>query len=292
MKNGSCTIDCHAHVGRFEGYDLSEGTLVSELESGQIDLALVSNIDGATVPGKTRGLPQAEANRRVAEVVRRHPHRLRALAWGRPDGGLPPSQVRTELGDLSGLELPPGDAEPWTRRLFVGLKLHPEMNQYPADAPEVDPFMEAADEAGWPVVIHCDGKVEMASAPRIHRLARRHPRVPVILYHTGFGGPHEAAMDAAASAVATGDARLYLETAQLPPDAFLKAVERVGPQRVLFGTDATYYGVGHYRRHASLLAAIRSLGSRSARAILHDNAKELFGLGAEGPDTSRHLESP
>ncbi|TVP77585.1 MAG: hypothetical protein EA352_03345 [Gemmatimonadales bacterium] len=286
VDTGFRTIDCHAHVGRFEGYDLSESTLLSELEEGGIALALASNIDGATVPGKTRGLPMDAANRAMAAVVRRNPARLRALAWGRPDAGLSPDGVRSHLQGLSDLRLNEVDTGGWTPRVFTGLKLHPEMNQYPADAFEVDPFLQASEAFGWPVVVHSDGKDDRASPERIHAMARRHPRVPVVLYHTGFGGPHEPAVRAAERAAASGDANLFLETAQLPPAAFLRAVERVGPRRVLFGTDATYYGAGHYRTYAPLVEAIRSLGEVPARAILHDNAFRLFGLeGTSNPES-------
>lgn len=293
MKLPIPAIDCHAHIGHFEGYDLSESTLVSELEEASIDLALVSNIDGATVSGKTRGLNEAAANAETAAVVARHPERLRGLVWGRPDGGLAHVDVLARMTERAALTMQDmvtpsvgssigtsaeGSVSRWTSRLFVGMKLHPEMNQYPADASEVDVWMEAARHAGWPVVVHSDGQVDEASPERIHALARRHPDVPVVLYHTGFQGPHELAIEAAASALETGDATLWLETAQLPPEAALLAVERVGSGRVLFGTDATFYGRGHYRRYEPLMEAILTLDPGAARAILRENALTLFGL--------------
>lgn len=271
------TIDCHAHVGHFEGYDLSEETLLSELHRGDVALALVSNVDGAAVPGKTLGLDEVQTNRATTEAVRRHPDRLRGLLWARP-----------EIGSAEALEpflrerLPRGEAEPWTERVFVGVKLHPEMNGFAADDPRVDPYLALAGRHRMPVVFHCDGQVEEASAERIYRLARRHPGVPVVLYHMGFGGPHDASLDAAREARERRDARLYLDTAQVPVEVVLDALERVGPDRILFGTDATYYGRGHYERYRALRAALAGmLEPAELCAILSRNARTLFRLTHE-----------
>ena len=284
------TIDVHAHIGSFAGYDLSEPTLLAEVAEAGVALALVSNIDGAAVPGKTRDLPEAEANRATERFVGSYPDRFRGLLWGRPDRG-----DASELEPFTKLRLPAEEARAkeaarakeeaagkglrWTRRVFVGLKLHPEMNAVPADAPAFDPYLRFAARHGFPVVAHCDGQVDLASAPRLLALARRHPTVPVVLYHTGFQGPHEPAMAAAEAALADGSANLWLETAQLPPEVALEAVERVGAGRVLFGTDATFHGRGHYARYRPLLEALaRELGEEDRARILNGNARTLFRL--------------
>lgn len=292
-------IDCHAHVGSFRGYDLRVSTLLSNLKRHRVALALVSNIDGAALPDRTRNLGEGEANRRTAEVVLRHPAMLRGLLWARPPDGaaerLEPflrETLKEEDGTAASGVAPGkrsgGNAPGWTRRIFVGLKLHPEMNGFPADAPEVDPYLELCRRAGLPVVVHCDGAVEEASAERIHRLARRHPEVSVVLYHMGFGGPHEPAIRAAEEAARTGDARLYLETAQADPDAVVSAVERVGAGRVLFGTDATYYGSAHYERYEPLVGRLEaSLEPEPLARIFRSNTLALFGLEpGGGKDTS------
>lgn len=285
------TIDIHAHIGSFAGYDLSEATLLSEVAAQGVDLALVSNIDGAAVPGKTRDLPEEVANAATVRFVRSYPDRFRGLLWGRPDRG-----DATALEPFTLLRIPESPARPahpsppgaggarWTSRLFVGLKLHPEMNRVPADDPALDPYLALADRHRLPVVVHCDGSVEEASAPRFLALGRRHPRVPIVLYHTGFGGPHEPAMEVVEEALADGSADLWLETSQLPPAVALEAVERVGAERVLFGTDATFFGAGHYARYGPLLEALESgLPEEAVARILHGNALDLFRLRPESP---------
>lgn len=277
LFRGVSVVDCHAHLGRFEGYDLSPETLLSELEGAGVDLALVSNIDGASVPGKTANLSQEEANARTAELVRAHPGRLRGLLWARPD-----------REDPGGLERFLGEtvvSRRWTRRLFVGVKLHPEMNQCPADDPRVDPFLELAKEAGLPVVVHSDGRVDEASPERIAALGRRHPDVGVVLYHMAFHGPHERAIRVVERSVVDGEGRLYLETSQADPGAVVEAVRRVGARRVLFGSDAPYYGKGHYGRYRPQIDALGgAVDADGRRRILYQNSLELFGLEPEPPE--------
>ncbi len=277
MPSSPLIIDCHAHIGEFRGYDLSEETLLEEIDREGVSLALVSNIDGATVSGKTRGLDEGAANRATAHAVRRHPDRLRGLLWGRPGQGSPEALERFVTESLAADE-----AGRWTRRVFTGLKLHPEMNQFEADAPEVDGYMRFARRHRFPVVIHCDAGVDEASPERIIALAARHPEVPVVLYHMGFGGPHEQTIERTASALEAGEAELYLETAQASVEAVLEALRRVGPRRVLFGTDATYYGKGHYARYHALLAALEgTLSPEELTRVLALNSIQLFALERE-----------
>jgi predicted TIM-barrel fold metal-dependent hydrolase len=282
-------IDIHAHIGSFDGYDLSEPTLLAEVAEAGVELVLVSNIDGAAVPGKTRNLSETEANRATVRFVRSYPGTFRGLLWGRPDRGdasdlEPFASLRVDSSaSATGADPAAPGARPWTRRLFVGLKLHPEMNAVFADAPAMDPYLRFAARHGYPVVAHCDGQVDEASAPRLLALARRHPDVPVVLYHTGFQGPHEPAIAAAEAALGLAGegppANLWLETAQLPPAAALEAVERVGAGRVLFGTDATFYGRGHYARYRPLLDALeKALSPADLARVTHENARALFRL--------------
>lgn len=264
-------IDCHAHIGSFRGYDLREETLLDNLDRHGIALALVSNIDGASLDDRAANHSEEEANRIAAEAVRRHADRLRGLLWVRPPDG----DVAV-LEPFLGERLAGGR---WTPRLFVGLKLHPEMNGFAADAPEVDPYLRLGAAHRLPVVVHCDGALDAAAPGRIYSLARRHPEVDVVLYHMGFGGPHGPSIDVAERARERGDARLYLETAQADPDAVVEAVERAGADRVLFGSDATYYGAHHYEEYGKMIDRMeRALAPTELAAVLYGNSRRLFRL--------------
>jgi predicted TIM-barrel fold metal-dependent hydrolase len=250
-------VDVHAHIGTFEGYDLSLETLLDNMTRHGIRLALISNIDGAAVPGMTKDLGEVAANQATREAVASHPN-LRGLAWARPgDAGSSPDNLRPFL----------------EKDHFVGVKLHPEMNHFAADAKAVDGYLALCEEFHVPAVFHC-----LAAEP-IARAARRHPKVPVVLYHSGFFSDHEEAIRTVEASQKAHDADLYLETAQVEADKALEMVKRVGPERVLFGTDATYYGREHYRHYTELVKLLSAkLSAADFRLVMSGNAERLFRL--------------
>ena len=262
-------VDAHGHVGDFEGFDLDLEHLLKNAERYGVEKVLVSNVDGAELE-ETANLDEVETNRRALEIIEQHPELLRGIVWTRPTDGSAEAVVPFLAKRLANGE-----------RAFVGLKIHPEMNDFPADDPRVDPYFELAAERGVPVVYHC-GKPGTNSAPsKILGAARRHPDVPVILYHMGFKGPHEPAIDAVRAAVVREEADLYLGTAQADPAAVVRAVTELGADRVVFGTDAVYYGAEHYEHYEPMIEALdEALSKEDLALVLGGNARRLFGLGS------------
>jgi len=259
------TIDIHAHIGSFAGFDLSTETLLANLKQYNIQLALISNIDGAQLPGTTRNLDEKTANQITLETVRKYPDVLRGLAWARPT-------------DPNGS---PANLEPFLHdQQFVGIKLHPEMNQFAADDSLVDGYLSLCAKYNVPAVFHSGATGSNSDPKKIYRAAARHPTVPVILYHMGFKGPHEQAIAVVKESLQKRNAQLYLETAQADPQAVLRAVKELGAERVLFGTDATYYGKDHYARYIPLMELLRrELSDDEFIKVMCGNAIRLFKLG-------------
>jgi hypothetical protein len=255
-------IDVHAHIGSFRGYDLRTATLLDNLTRHAIRVALISNIDGAALPGTTQNLDETTANNITLATVRAYPGLLLGLAWARPlDGN--PQNLEAFLRDHG----------------FVGVKLHPEMNHFPADDERVDKYLELCERYEVPAVFHCDRPGSNASPERIYAVARRHPSVPIILYHMSFGGEHEAAINVVKEALQKGDANLFLETAQADPAAAVRAVRELGSRRVVFGSDATYYGASHYENYIALVDALhRELSADDFANVMHRNAEKLFKI--------------
>ncbi len=255
-------IDVHAHIGSFRGYDLRTETLLNNLTRHSIRVALISNIDGAALPGTTQNLDETTANNATLATVQAHPGLLLGLAWARPVDGNP-QNLEAFLRDHG----------------FVGVKLHPEMNHFPADDERVDKYLELCDRYEAPAVFHCDRPGSNAAPDRIYAVARRHPSVPIILYHMSFGGEHDAAINVVKEALQKGDANLYLETAQADPAAAVRAVRELGSRRVLFGSDATYYGANHYENYVALIDALhRELSADDFANVMHRNAEKLFKI--------------
>lgn len=258
-------IDVHGHIGSYKGYDLDTATLLSNIARYGVRLVLVSNIDGADLPGTTRNLDETAANQATVEIVRQHKDKLRGLIWTRPEDGAP-AKIEPFLKN---------DKE----RIFVGMKIHPEMNHFPADDARVDGYLQLCAKYQLPAVFH-SGKRDTDSDPaKIYAAARRHPRVPIILYHMGFGRDHAHAIAVAKAALTKKDAQLYVETAQAEPEAVLNAIKQLGAERVLFGTDATYYGKEHYARYEKLIGLLKeNLSAKDYAKVMRGNAERLFKL--------------
>lgn len=180
----------------------------------------------------------------------------------------------------------------------VGLKLHPSEDGYAADDHRLDPYLELASEAAVPVAVH--------SAPGpsdpdlIRRLAERFPEVRFLLYHTYMGLP-EGRFRALAHARELGN--LYVETSWCSSEFTLAAVEALGSDRVVFGSDASVDGARHYDQHPpnlelhetykeAMLRVLQHLGTEAGRAVLGDNARRLFRLPGRAPETLRERRDP
>lgn len=263
-------IDIHGHIGSFKGYDLNTATLLENIDRFGLQLVLVSNIDGANLPGTTQNLDEVAANAETAALVRKYPNKLRGLVWTRPNDGKP-EKIEPFLKETIHAKK--------KHRIFVGMKLHPMMNQFPADTSIVDGYLALCEKYNIPAVFHSDKPGTNAAPEKISAVARRHPRVPIILYHMTFFGPHESAISVVKESLRKKDARLYLETAQAKTEDVLKAIRELGSERVLFGTDATYFGKQHYEKYEQLVDRLRrELSPADFANVMHKNAERLFPL--------------
>jgi Amidohydrolase/Starch/carbohydrate-binding module (family 53) len=206
---------------------------------------------------------------RALDRVDRDAARIFPLIWTRP-GSIELDEVGARL-----------------RAGAVGLKLHPTVDGYPADDRALDRYVAVAEDAGCPVA--CHSAPGEADPDHIRRLAERFPTVPIIMYHT-YLGPDEGRRRAAAHVLEQPN--LYLETSWCRSDIVMRLVREVGPDHVLFGSDASIDGPAHYCRHPpnvegretyndGLLALVGELGPRAARAVMGDNARRLFRLNGK-----------
>jgi hypothetical protein len=191
---------------------------------------------------------------------------LHPLVWVRP-GLTPVEEVAARLADG-----------------FAGLKFHPTVDGYRADDGRLDAYLDVAASADRPVAFHsAPGDAD----PRyISRLAERHPDVPVILYHT-YLGPPDGRRRAVGHALRLPN--LYVETSWCRWRAVARFVDQLGPERVLFGSDASIDGPHHYRRQPpnvegretyndGLLNLVTALGPDASQAVMGGNARRIFGL--------------
>ena len=115
---------------------------------------------------------------------------------------------------------------------FKGLKLMPTVYGYPIESPVVDPVMRKAAALGIPVTIHSGGIHCMPS--EIALLAARHPDVPIIMDHMGYRYYVDQAI---AAAKVLPNVYLGTATANSEPGSVRQAMQAIGPERVVYGSN-------------------------------------------------------
>jgi predicted TIM-barrel fold metal-dependent hydrolase len=180
-----------------------------------------------------------------------------------------------------------------------GVALFPAMHKYRLDDDRVDAVFRAAQDHRAAVFVHCGvltvgvrKKLGLASPFDLRLgdplslsvLASRHPRVPVIIPHCGAGFLREALM------AADQCPNVHLDTSSsnswmkyhpgLTLEAvFRQAVQVAGADRLLFGTDSSFFPRGWQRPiHETQVRAMEQAGiDDQARAqILAGNFERLF----------------
>ncbi len=268
--NSLQAIDIHAHIGSFKGFEMGRQALIANVKRYGIRMALVSNVDGAELPGITANTGQQKANEETEKLVLSDPQHFRGLIW------VTPHTAKLELAKhFIDLRLKDDADKP----VFVGMKFHPEFDHYWADDSTLDPYLDLCEENGLVAVFHCGAPGSKSEPERIYKSAKRHPKVPVVLYHMGFNSDHLDAISTVAQAIKNKDADLYVDTAQCSTTAVVAAVKRLGANRVLFGTDATYYGGEHYHHYEEMIDKLRDvLSPHDFALVMRDNAIRLFHL--------------
>jgi predicted TIM-barrel fold metal-dependent hydrolase len=219
----------------------------------------------------------------VGIAVRRHPERCIAFCMVNPLADGAPARVTQAATEMS----------------IRGLCLFPAMHRYSLLDERVAAVVQAAAAGNCAVFVHCGvlsiGARRNLGLPSrfearfgqpldVQALAANWPRVPFIIPHFGAGFFREALI------AADMCPNVYLDTSssnswiKYTPgltlaDVFQHAVQVLGPERLLFGTDSSFFPRGWQR---SILDTQRStldelrLDARDVEAILGDNLHRLF----------------
>ena len=235
-------LDCHNHIGYRIGAHFSAEEIIEWMDKAEVDMAVV--------------FPQCESpidNEYVADSAEKYPDRLVGFAQLVPwDYDAP-----QELSRLT------------TQRGLRGLKLNPTRHGYALDRIQIlDPLFEIAASRGIPIISH--GKDDLFSMPgKFKTMADRHPRVTLIMAHMGVDRAFNAACR-----VANQCPNLYLDTAGVAPKYVKKALDAVGPEKIVMGTDAPWG-----RFELSIEAVKRSTSDKAAqKQIMGGNMKQILGM--------------
>lgn len=226
MRGKLFVADAHAHVflepARVyrRSVHFTERDLVASMDRDGIDLAVV-------IARPTEHLRVEELRRlhnRTAEAIARFPGRLVGFCWAAP-----------RLGE-AGVD----EARRCLRELgYAGIKLHPSQERFNIDDEEVRPYAELARVHGVPVTVHTQLAVRGSEPWRMLPLAEAFPQVTFVMAHLGGDGGMVQTLAAARIAAECPNIAVEVSTTVSDPGAtYLGPAELLGPERVLFGSDA------------------------------------------------------
>lgn len=180
-----------------------------------------------------------------------------------------------------------------------GVALFPAMHKFQPDDPAVDRVCEAAEVHGAAVFVHCGvlsvGVRKKLGLPSQFDLrlgdplavgvaAQRHPRVPVIIPHFGAGMFREALMAAEQAPnilldTSSSNAWMKYYPGLTLETVFRSALSVVGPDRLLFGTDSSFFPrgwqTGIYDAQRGVLEAI-GVSEEDRAKIFGGNFERVF----------------
>jgi predicted TIM-barrel fold metal-dependent hydrolase len=188
-----------------------------------------------------------------------------------------------------------------------GICLFPAMHRYPLFSPDVARvFAMAAASPGTALFVHCGVlsvgartklglpspfEIRFGNPLDLQAVALAHPRVPVIVPHFGAGMFREALMAAQACPTVHLDTSSSNAWIRFTPgltlaDVFRTTIDVVGADRLLFGTDSSFFPRGW--QPGILAAQVEALDAAGAtpeqsRLILGGNFARLFPVLAPEP---------
>lgn len=237
-SNRTRIIDAHAHVGRFgswAGVSASSEELLGNMDAAGVERAIVFSPDNAMA--------------RLA--VSKRPDRLSGYVWPDPH-------------DPGALALVKRAVRTWG---FRGIKLHPLVNAFLPTDEEVAPIVEFARKARIPVAIH-SGHPPFSLPWSIGELADIFPDVRIVMLHMGHA--HGVYIQAAINTAKKHD-NIVLETSGVSMHSKIReAVERVGEERVVFGSDYPFHDYSVELRKVE----VAGLTESQKELVLYRNAKK------------------
>ncbi len=185
--------------------------------------------------------------------------------------------------------------------LLRGVCLFPAMHRYSAADPRVRPVFEAAAaRPGAVVFVHCGvltvGVRRKLGLPSpydmrysnpidLHAVALEFPQLNIVIPHFGAGYFREALMlcdlcpNVCLDTSSTNAWMRYQPESLTLADVFRKALAVTGPERLLFGSDSSYFPRGwHAAIFATQVQALREAGisAEHARLVLGGNLDRLL----------------
>jgi hypothetical protein len=243
-------IDAHAHIGQsLFGVGQSVEDLLASMDEHGIARSVV-------VPLKPRDYHLGPQNDFVGEAARTHPDRL--VGFARVDPWQGEAALQELRRAIDGLGL-------------AGLFLHPFEEQFAANEELVFPLLGFLRERSVPLML-AGGYPTFSHPSQVGDLAQQFPEVTIIATHGGQINISGLLL-ADAARMLRANPNVIMEASGIYREDFIEdTVTELGPERVLFGSNAPYMDQGFEAARIRLAhldpQAKATLGSENSCRIL------------------------
>lgn len=266
-------IDTHVHIGKKLDFEMNEKDVIDSMERYSVDFALVSNIEAVEFDHVGHRLPdslqvsQNDVFAKTLDFARRFPDRIGAMPW---------MKLYSESPDAEFIRLLEEN-----RRLVYGIKFHPFHSRVAPDDPRAEAVYEIARKYHLPIVSHTGG-CEEARSVHLLNAALAHPDINFVMVHMDLGTDNREAIEHLGQAD-----NLYGDTTWVSVKSILRAVERWGSGKILFGSDNPVDGPDTYLHNKSGDRSLYQEYFHELRAmlspqdydnIMYRNAMRLFRI--------------
>jgi uncharacterized protein len=267
-------LDCHQHLGAVLGVpgqtgggadtplNLDKDTRVAAMDQLGIRQAVL--MPAHSYP-KPNGLVDTRAlNDRLAAYQRLCPDRIAAVV-----GTIEPRHAENVQSEIDRMRHELG---------FCGVSWHHRQQGAPIDHPVMHSIIRSMSEVGLIPLIHCHHDVDFEEIWRMRRLAESFPNLKFLCLDSMTH--REQFEGALVAGEQTPNIFFDVTSSVMGPEAISRFVDRLGPTRLLFGTNLySLQRPVRCRELESVLAA--TIPEDAKHLILGGNARRLFGL--KGP---------
>lgn len=275
-------INAHSHLIDLEGMIQKYGNVslpagISVLEDLDATLnmlhpeVLIAQMDEAGISQSVLYAVEAPfvyaSNEYVSKLCDRYPDRFIGFASVDPKAKDAPENLAHAVKNLG----------------LKGLKLHPPLQHFFPDSEVIFPLYEKAAELNIPIVFHVGTtpfgwmcRLTNANPILIDEVAVRFPTLRIMLAHLGTLWNNEAFM------VVEKNPNVFIDTAaylyEIPKILTPDIVTRIGPRKIIFGTDYPMPYADRPHRIKDFVEAIRSIGFPDAieQRFFRDNFHQFL----------------
>lgn len=261
LENVDKIIDSHVHMGIYGPYEIILEKLVEDMDRFGVDQAVISDIGLNSLDEQGIEIfPDKDTialNSCALKRINAYGDRFLLLFWVRPLFDRNKEQISSFL-----LE---------NKERMGGLKVHPKTAGVPFSCADYKPYIEICRRHNIPFCIHTQ-KDGYSNIEYVYDAAVDNPDVTFVAVHMDLGGNRERASELIASCP-----NLYGDTTLVSKEEMIKAIKKCGPDKILFGTDASVFGRESYKRYEGFYDTVLEIfGRDGAQKVFYRNARKLF----------------